>query len=102
VCTGRVHLRTGCQDARRLIATNTDSLPSGDGETDPSDSALNRERIQRLAGMVGSLSFGVWFRAIRHAVKAVESAGEDIGVLRSDTPDNFPLARAVGSTKPFQ
>jgi carbonic anhydrase len=29
-------------------------------------------------------------------------AGEDNGVLRSDTPDNFRVARAVGSTKAFQ
>jgi hypothetical protein len=36
--------------------------------------------------MVGTLSFGVCFRAIRHAIKPVESADEDIG---------------IGSTKPF-
>jgi hypothetical protein len=30
-------------------------------------------KIERLAGMVGSLSFGVWFKAIRHAIKVVES-----------------------------
>jgi hypothetical protein len=52
---------------------------------DPSGSALNREKIEPLAGMVGSLSFGVWFRVIRHAIKADKSAIEDIGVLRSDT-----------------
>jgi hypothetical protein len=30
------------------------------------------EKNRRLAGMVGSLSFGRWFRAMRHGIKAAE------------------------------
>jgi hypothetical protein len=44
-----------------------------------------------FGGNGGFFVFNVRVKTIRHAIKAVESA-----------PDNFRLARAVGSTKPFQ
>jgi len=37
-------------------------LASGDDEADPSDFARKRVKIERLAGMVGSLSLGMWFK----------------------------------------
>jgi hypothetical protein len=41
-----------------------------------------REKIQRLAEMVGSLYSVVWLKTIRHATKAVQN-DKDSGIFRS-------------------
>jgi hypothetical protein len=43
-----------------------------------------------------------WEWRTRGSLKARNPAGEGIGVLRPETPGNFRLARAVGSTKTLQ